>query len=453
MLLPPDLRDWVPEKHMVHFVLEATERLDLRCFEVNWRGSGSAQYPPGMLLALLVYCYATGRFGSRRIEEATYSDVAVRYLCADTHPDHDTICTFRKKNGELFKEMFVKVLAMASELGELKKVGAISVDGSKIHANASKHAAVSYQRANQMIEHLQMEVEALVRKAEEADSVPLDDGLSIPEEITRREDRIAKLDKAKAIIEERFRKAKQADYDAKMKIRNEQRRAGKKPRGRDPKPPAQKPEDKAQYNFTDEDSRIMKSGKSQAFEQSYNVQAAVDVEGSYLIVGQRVTNHSNDKEELKPTLETVDPVVREVTEVLVDSGYFSEEAVKAVEADGDKTVYAAVDRQPHGRTVADLEKGADPEPPDEGAGLTEQMRWRLRTKKGKERYRLRKQTVEPVFGIIKEAMGFRQFRLRGSPKVELEWTLVTLAYNMKRMFNLLGEKSLPTSGWLHNYGF
>ena len=456
MLLPPDLKDWVPERHMVHFILEAIEHLDLSCFRLNWRGSGSEQYPPGTMLALLVYCYATGRFGSRRIEAATYSDVVVRYICANYHPDHDTICTFRRQNGELFKEMFVKVLAMVAELGALKKVGTVSVDGTKIHANASKHSAVSYKRAGEMIEHLQLEVEALVKKAEAADATPLDDGLSIPKEIARREDRMARLKKAKAVIEERFeqvRREKQADYDAKMKAREESTREGKKPRGRKPKPPAKKPEDKAQYNFTDADSRIMKAGKSEAFEQSYNAQAAVDVEGSYLILGKRVTNLSNDKKELKPTLDSVDEAVRQVDEALADSGYFSEAAVEEIESDGKTTVYAAVEKQAHGRTVAQLEKGKHPPPPDDNASMTEQMRWRLRTRKGKERYKLRKQTVEPVFGIIKEAMGFRQFHLRGSPKVELEWDLVTLAYNMRRMFKLVGEKSLPQPGGLRSCGY
>jgi transposase len=456
MFLPPDLRDWVPERHIVHLILEAIERLDLRCFQVNWRGSGSEQYPPGMLLALLVYCYATGRFRSRGIEEATYTDVAVRYICGNTHPDHDTICSFRRKNGELFKEMFVKALAMAAELGALKKVGSISVDGSKIHANASKHAAVSYKRAGEMIEHLQMEVEALTRKAEEADSTPLDDGLSIPEEIGRREERIAKLEKAKAIIEERFeevRKQKQADYERKMKAREEKKRSGKKPGGRPPRPPADTPAEKDQVNFTDPDSRIMKASNSKAFEQSYNAQAAVDAEGSYLILGQRVTCNGNDKKELEPTVESVDERIRQPNEVLADSGYFSEDAVERIEGHGDLTAYVAVEKTSHGRTLSDLEKHDDPPEPGPDASLTDQMRWRLKTKKGKERYKLRKETVEPVFGIIKEVMGFRQFHLRGHSKVCTEWNLVTLAYNMRRLFKMVGDKPLPEPGWLQNCAF
>ena len=186
LLLPPDLRDWVPDDHIVHFVLEAVEVLDLQGFRVNERGTGDEQYPPAMLLGLLVYCYATGRFSSREIEQATYSDVAVRYVCGNTHPDHDTICTFRRVNGALFKECFVKVLGLASELGHLRRVGGISVDGTKIQANASKHAAVSYERAGAMIGQLELEVEELMHKPEDADSTPLDDGFSIPAEIARR---------------------------------------------------------------------------------------------------------------------------------------------------------------------------------------------------------------------------------------------------------------------------
>lgn len=258
------------------------------------------------------------------------------------------------------------------------------------------------------------------------------------------------------MIEERFEavhKEKQAEYERKLSVREPARKAGQNPRGRDPEAPGRNPEEKAQYNFTDPESRIMKMGNRSGFEQCYNAQAAVDTEGSYLILGQRVSDHPNDKQELKPTVQSVDEAVREVNEVLAESGYFSEEAVRDVEGNGQRTVYAAVEKIPHGRRVEDLEKHADPTPPDEGAGLIEQMRWRLCTKNGKARYKLRKQTVEPVFGIIKEAMGFRQFHLRGRPKVELEWNLLSLAYNMRRMFNLVGAKCLPEAGGLHNYGY
>jgi transposase len=204
MLLPPDLRDWIPENSMVHFILETVDTLDIQTFSVNERGSGCPQYPPAMMLSLLIYCYATGRFSSRMIEEASWYDVAVRYICGgDKHPDHDTICAFRTRNRDALKEAFVKVLLTAQELGHLKKVGSVAVDGTKIMANASKHAAVSYKRAEEMIRQLELEIEQLTRKAEEADSRPLDTGLSLPEEIKRREDRKAALAKAQ-IVEYRF---------------------------------------------------------------------------------------------------------------------------------------------------------------------------------------------------------------------------------------------------------
>jgi len=268
MMLPPDIREWIPKDHIVLFIIEAVALMGLKGFKVNTRGSGSEQYSPRMMLVLLIYCYATGRFSSRQIEAATYSDVIVRYICGgDLHPDHDTICTFRRNNGKVFSECFVKVLALASELGCLKKVGGISVDGTKIKANASKHSAVSYKKAGKMIQQLELEVEELIKKAEDADSIPLEDGLSIPEEIARRETRKNKLKEARKIIEERFRESEQAKYEAKLKKRKEDN-ITKKP---DPEPPGGKaPEDKSQYNFTDPESRIMKAGNGKHFEQAYH---------------------------------------------------------------------------------------------------------------------------------------------------------------------------------------
>lgn len=447
MMFPPDLREWLPDDSMAHFIIDAVDMLDLKRFSVNNRGSGSAQYPPSMMLALLIYCYATGRFSSREIEQATYHDVAVRYICGgDKHPDHDTICAFRLKNRAAFKEAFVKVLLLARELGHLKKVGGISVDGTKIKANASKHSAVSYKRAGEMIEQLELEIEELTRKAEDADSAPLDDGLTLPDEIKRREDRKASLEKARQIIEERYEDAKQekqAEYEEKKVARDQQRENGKKPRGKDPQPPPDAPDDKAQFNFTDEESRIMKAGNSKHFEQSYNAQAAVDTEGSMLILGQYVTNHANDKLELNPTVNSVNPEARKVSDVCADTGYFSEAAVLKVEADGEgPTVYCAVEKQSHHRTVSDLLKKAEPTPPADDATVKEKMAHRLKTEEGRAKYKERKETVEPVFGIVKSVMKFRQFLLRGLDKVNLEWDLVTLAYNFKRLHRMNEGRSL-----------
>ncbi len=444
LLLPPDLRDWVPENHLVHFIMAAVDELDLSGAPVNVRGSGSEQYPPRMLLGLLIYSYATGVFSSRQIERCTYDSVATRLLCADTHPDHDTLCTFRRQNGELLSRSFATVLEMAARCGVLR-VGGITVamDGTKVLANASKHSAVSYGHAGETMRQLDLEIEELMRKAESADSVPLEDGLTVPEEIQRREQRKAQLAKARAEIEARAyarAQAERADYEAKMAKREALREEGKKPRGKEPEPPRQAPEPKDQYNFTDPESRIMKAGSGQHFEQSYNAQAAVEVD-SRLIVGQSVCNAPNDKEQLAPTLGAVEEVAGPVREVLVDSGFMSEKAVRGVEIDAQgqltgTTVFGAVQRKSHHRTVQDLEKREEPPTPPPDASFEEQMAHRLETREGRERYKLRKQTVEPVFGIIKEAMGFRRFSLRGLEKVAVEWTLVTLAYNLKRLFHM-----------------
>jgi transposase len=260
MLLPCDLRDWVPESHIVHFILDAVEQLPITDFRVNERGSGSEQYPPRMMLALLIYCYATGRFGSRTIEAASFSDVAVRYLCANYHPDHDSICAFRTANKHAFEAAFVSVLQLAQHL-RLSKVGTVSVDGTKIQANASKHAAVSYARAGEMIAQLELEVKELVVRAQQAENQESKEALDIPAELARREDRKAALQQARQVIEARAKEmaaAQQADYQAKQAKRQAQCEAGKKPRGPEPMPPSATPDPKAQYNFTDPESSIMK---------------------------------------------------------------------------------------------------------------------------------------------------------------------------------------------------
>ena len=439
LLMPPDLRDWVPNNHIIHFLIDAVDRLPEASFLFNHRGTGEAQYPPRMMLLLLIYCYATGRFSSRKIEEATYSDVIVRYICGGClHPDHDTICTFRRKNRALFEQAFVDVLLYAKETNLLKKVGTVSIDGTKINANASKHSAISYKRAGEQIELLRNEVKALTDKAEEVDAVPLNDGLSIPEELVRREDRIKSLEEARRIIEERHKAEQQARYEKKQGEREKQRREGKTPKGPDPKPPEESaPADKKQYNFTDPESRIMKAGNGEHFEQAYNAQAAVETE-TMLVVGQLVTDAPNDKEQLNPVLESIPEEVIEPENVLADTGYYSEAAVVEAESDDGPTVYCAIEKTGHHRTVSDLEKKAPLESPAPNAGMKEQMKHRLKTEQGKALYKQRKQTVEPVFGIIKEVLGFRRFSMRGKEKVESEWCLICLSYNLKKIFTLQG---------------
>jgi len=443
LFLPCDLRDWLPADHIVHFILDAVEQLPLSHFHVNARGTGSAQYPPAMMLPLLIYSYATGRFGSRTIEAATHSDVAVRYICANRHPDHDSICTFRTANEPAFVAAFTHVLQLAHQM-RLTQVGSVSVDGSKIAANASKHAAVSYQRAGEMIAQLELEVHELITLAKAADAQETKTpGLDLPAELHRRESRVAALQRARQVIEERARElavAEQPEYEAKVAARAAQRAAGKKPRGQEPVPPSPVPDPKAQSNFTDPESRIMKAGNGQHFAQAYNAQAAVDE--AMLIVGVRVSAAPNDKQELPASVAAIHPVVKpEVKNILVDSGFYSAAAVAAVEQNLDgtssgMTVYAAVAKGSHHKTIADLLPQPEPPAPGPDASAKEHMAHRLQTGMGKTLYRLRKQTVEPVFGIIKEVLGFRRFMLRGRAKVSLEWTLVCLRYNLKRLFTL-----------------
>lgn len=432
MLLPPDLREWVPADHLVHFIMEAVEQLDVRTARVNERGSGSAQYPPAMMLGLLIYSYATGVFGSRRIEHTTFDSVPVRLLCGDTHPDHDTICAFRRHNHELVACGFAQVLELAARCGVLK-VGDITVaiDGTKVLANASKHAAVSYGRAGEQLQQVELEIAQLLAKADQEDNRPLQDGLTVQEELARRHARKAKLTQARADMEARAF----AQAQAKRPTRND-------PPAEPPRPPAPK----AQINFTDPDSRIMKAGSGAHFEQAYNAQAAVEVD-SRLIVGQRVSQAPNDKEQLAPTLATVAIPEVNVNEVLVDSGFVSEAAVQEIEHDADgqttgRQVLAPTGRIRHGRTVADLEKRDDPPAPPADAPFLERLAHRTANRAGRERYKLRQQTIEPVFGIIKAALGFRRFHLRGLGQVTHEWTLVTLAYNLRRLHHL-GARLAP----------
>jgi transposase len=446
MFLPPDLRDWVPEGHLVHFVLEVVNSLELSSFTTNVRGTGSAQYPPSMMLSLLVYSYTTGRFSSREIEQASYYDVAVRYLCAQTHPDHDTICTFRRRNREAFEKFFVHVLEVAAESKVLKKVGTISVDGTKVHANASKHSAVSYGRAQELLGQLEHEVAVLSEKAEQADRADLPGTLDLPAEIARREDRKSCIKEAMTVIEARHQeklKDKQRAYEAKLAERKERRERGERVRGREPKEPSPEVDPKDQYNFTDPQSRIMKAGNGQHFEQSYNAQAAVEVE-SMLVVSNYVTDRPNDKQELLPNLERTKANGFTVENVLADTGYYSESATKAAEAEGVEA-YIAVGKQSHRRSLESILGEEKPVDMADTPSAKQRMAHKLKSPQGERLYRLRKQTVEPVFGIIKQCMRFRQFLMRGQDNVSNEWNLVCTAYNLKRIFKLINPAKKP--GW------
>lgn len=438
MLLPPDMREWLPADHIAHFIIDALESLETSSAKVNQRGTGNEQYPPRLMLGLLLYGYVTGRFSSREIERATHGDVAMRYLAADMHPDHDTICTFRRNNHALIQSAFRSVLLLAKEMKVLK-VGTVSLDGTKVLANASKHKAASYQRAGEQIELIHAEVSKLLSRAEVADQQDLAEGLTIPEEIKRRQDRIAKLTEARRVIEERVKEHAvqlQEEYEQKVAARKAKKAQGKRIGGKPPQPPSGTPTGKEQFNFTDPESRIMKMGSGNRFEQCFNAQAAVDAEGSMLILGSRVTAASNDKQQLNATTASISTEVGIPQAIVCDSGFYSEKEVSQLEANGGPTVYAAVKRQKHHRGLADLDPHREPEELAPTATSQERMAHRLGTLVGKTLYRLRKQTVEPVFGIIKEAMRFRRFSLRGLEKVSLEWDLVSLAYNVKRLFVL-----------------
>lgn len=453
LLLPPNIREWIKEDHLSHFILDAVEGMDMHSAKVNHRGCGSKQYPPTMMLALLIYSYCSGLFSSRAIESSTYDSVAVRVLCAETHPDHDTICRFRTENKHLLEKAFSQVLELAARVGVMK-VGKVTVaiDGTKILANASKHSAVSYQKAGEIMQELDLEIAQLLKKAEEVDSTPLEDGLTVPAEIARREERKAKLAAARAEMEARatVRVAlERADYEEKKAYREEQRKEGKNPKGPEPKEPNAEPNAKDQMNFTDPESRIMPCGGKTNFEQAYNAQAGVEIE-SRLIVTQRVSQSPNDKQELVEDVKAIDEVIESVEVVLIDSGFMSEEAVEEVEKPSESgqerpVVIGAVKRVKHHRSVEDLEKKEDPQKPSEEATFTERMAHRTATKEGKEKYKQRQQTIEPVFGIIKEAIGFRKFSLRGHGKVAMEWTLVCVSYNLRRIHRMMGGKSIKNA--------
>lgn len=394
MLLPPDLRDWLPEDHLVHFVLEVVETMETGEFRVNHRGTGSRQYPPSMMLSLLVYCYATGRFSSRMIERASWEDVAVRYLCAGEHPDHETICKFRREN--------LKVL-----------------------------------------EQLECEVKELTARAEKADRQEHSQcETKLPDEIARRKQRMARIREAVDVIEDREKeKADQERQRRKTKAqeRKERRERGEKVTGAEPKEVEDKVDSKAQYNFTDPESRIMKT--KDGFQQCYNAQAAVEME-SMLIVANDLSNQANDKGQLVPMVEKAKQNGFEPQEALADTGYYSQSEVETLEESG-VDAFVAVERQTHGRSLASILGEEEPPPPETpDPSPRQKMKSKLSTPQGRERYGLRKQTVEPVFGIIKEVMRFRQFLMRGQEKVAGEWNLVCCSYNLKRLSSLLGSRSL-----------
>jgi len=436
-LLPPSVDEWLPEDHLARFVVDVVEQLDLSELTGQYAGRGRKAHHPSVLLSLLVYGYATGVFSSRKIERATYDSVAFRYLAANTHPDHDTLATFRRRFLPELEGLFTQVLVLAREM-KLLKLGTIALDGTKLKANASKHKALSYGHASRVEEQLKAEVKALTDRAEAADRDEAADGMDIPEEIARREQRLAAIAEAKAKIEARAKErddAEQQAFEEKQAKREAQRQAGKPPGGREPKAPQTGPRESDQVNLTDEQSRIMAvTGKG--FEQCYNAQAGVDTQ-TMLLTHVDVTQAANDKRQLLPLLTGLThlpPALGTPSHVLADTGYFSAANVHHCQSHGIEPLLA-MKRDAHHRPV--FERFAADAPAPETDDPVEVMAHRLSTQAGRALYALRKQTVEPVFGIIKHVMGFRQFTLRGLDKVSGEWRLVALSWNIKRMHRLM----------------
>lgn len=432
-LLAPSVDEWLGQNHLARFVVEVIDQMDLSELSRQYTGRGSAAYHPAMLLALLVYGYASGVHSSRKIERACHDSVAFRFIAANTQPDHDSIANFRRRFLPQIEALFVQVLMLAREMKCLK-LGNIALDGTKIAANASKHKALSWAHANKIEAQLREEVQQLLKLAEDSDNRPLNDGLDVPAEIARREQRLAAIAQAKAKIEQRAKErhaAETSDYEAKCSKRQAQREAGKKPRGPEPQAPSITPLDNDQVNLTDEESRIMPTSRG-GFEQSYNAQAAVDTD-TMLVIAQHVTQAPNDKREIAPTLDNVKALPSELGHVqalLADTGYYSAANVAACQAQGIAPMLA-IKRESH--HVAVLERFAPDAPAPDTDDPVAGMAHRLGTQAGRALYGLRKQTVEPVFGIIKRVMGWSQMSMRGLSQARGEWSLVTMAWNIKRL--------------------
>jgi transposase len=433
------LRDALPPNHLARFIVDVIAQLDLSRIYAGFAPVGGVAFAPEILLGLLFYGYATGVFSSRKIERHTYESIPFRFVASGLHPDHDTIANFRKTFLAEIQELFVQILLLAQEAGVFK-LGNISLDGSKIHADASKHHAVSYKRLVELDTQLRQEVHALLTLGEQADQGErsLPEGLVIENELTIRQERLANLAKAKAVLETRAQErdaTEQVEYQAKLHEREEQaRQKGRKPRGHPPQPPQPGPRDQDQYNFTDPDSRIMKNSTDEGFDQHYNAQAAVD-QASLLIVATSLSNHPNDQKEAEPTLDAIAPQVGKPEAAALDNGYWSPGNVKQLEDRG-IDAYIATGREPHHHSWETFFAKQPARPPADASPKVK-MAYKLQTEIGRAIYRLRKMTVEPVIGLIKEVLGFRQFSLRGLGAAAGEWCLVCLAFNLRRLHVLM----------------
>jgi len=436
-LLPPDMKQWLPDDHLVYFILDVVSQLNLSaiyCCYAHCKG-GQPPFDPRMMVGLLFYSYCIGLPSSRKIEKATYDRVAFRILTADQHPDHDTIADFRKRHLKALGGLFLEVLLLCQQVG-LVKLGHISLDGTKVKANASKHKAMSYGRMEKKAEELEAETARLLTEAQAVDDAEDAEygkgkrGDELPKDLRFKQDRLRKIKEAMKSLEDQAK----AEADAKrQEVRQKElslEKNGVKRKGKKPKEPSDAPDPKAQRNFTDPESRIMKDSVSKSFEQAYNCQAAVD-EKSQIIVATNVTQQTNDKQQVEPMVETIKENTGGETpkKLSADTGYFSEsniEYLEAEEIDG----YLATGKCKHGDPPEPSPRGRIPK------DLTqkERMARKLRTKKGRETYSKRKEIVEPVFGQIKEVRGFRRFSLRGLVNVMSEWDLICLTHNLLKLF-------------------
>ena len=421
-LLPPSLREWLPSDHLANFISDVVDTLDLSEITNAYDNSqgGQAPFHPVLMSKLLLYAYCVGVPSSRRIEKNTYEVIPFRVLSANQYPDHDTIAEFRKRHLVALSRIFLQVLLLCQKAG-LVKLGHVALDGTKVKANASKHKAMSYEHMQKKADELEAEIARLLAEAEATDTA--EDtrygkgkrGDELPDELRYRERRLKKIQEAKRALEEEARQEAQAAQPA----------ADKAKVGADVRV---KP--KAQRNFTDPDSRIMRDGATKAFEQAFNGQVAVD-SANQIIVAAGVTQECNDKQQVEPMVERMRANLGGACPKLMtlDNGYYSDDNVEFLRGAG-IDAYIATGRVKHGEASPPAPRGRIPK------GLTEKERMarKLRTIKGRCTYARRKEIAEPVIGQIKEARGFRRFLLRGSGKVDAEWLLICLTHNLLKLF-------------------
>ena len=462
LLLPPSLQDWLPEKHLARFIADVTDQLDLSQILAGYGrgdGRGMAAYHPVMMVRILLYGYCLGMVSSRKLERATYQDVAFRYLAADQHPDHDSIASFRQTHLQALAGLFMQALQLCEKAG-LVKLGHVAIDGTKLKANASKHKAMSYERMTEKEKQLRGEVEKLLAQAAQADAAEDAQygkgkhGDELPAELARRDSRLQKIAEAKVALEQEAQDrtvVEKAAVEAKLEERRRQEEErGKKFGGRPPQvpdPQQVQPEPKAQRNFTDPDSRIMMDGATKSFTQAYNAQAAVDSQAQ-IIVAAALTQEANDKKQLLPMLKQVEQNLgRKPEQASADAGYFSEAAVTDEKVAGIELLVPPNREKHRGdseteQVIADIDTPAATQPQSPSVSesmppaksVAERMRDKLRTAAGRAVYKMRKAVVEPVFGQIKAVRGLRGFSMRGLEKVSAEWQIMCLTHNLLKLF-------------------